>query len=60
MSTKSDFPWRSAEGIDPELAKYIERAGKKAAAVADVSAPPTAAEFNALLASLRAAGKMES
>ena len=62
MSGRSGFPFRSAEGIDPELAKYLDRVGRPANAVADLSASPSNAEiataFNALLASLREAGKL--
>jgi hypothetical protein len=64
MSAKSGFPFRLAGELDPELVKYLDRIGKPAAAVSSVSASATTTElataFNALLASLRAAGKMDT
>jgi hypothetical protein len=62
MSGPSGIPFRATEGIDNELVKYLDRIGRPANAVADLPASPTNSEigtaFNALLASLREAGKM--
>jgi hypothetical protein len=62
--SKSGFPYRAAEGLDPELTKYLDEQLSPAAAVSDLSASPTNAEianaFNALLSSLRAASKMDT
>lgn len=62
MSGKSGFPFSAAEGIDKEVQKYLDKIGRPANAVADLAASPTNAQiataFNALLASLREAGKL--
>lgn len=62
MSGRSGFPFRSAENIDPDLQKYLDKIGRPANAVANLAASPTNAQiataFNALLASLREAGKL--
>lgn len=62
MSGKSGFPQRDADGLPKELQKYLDRIGRPIDSVSDLSASPTTTEiataFNALLASLREAGKM--
>ena len=62
MSGKSGFPQRDAEGLPKELQKYLDKIGRPIDAVSDLAASPTTTEiataFNALLASLREAGKM--
>lgn len=58
------FPYRAAEGLDPELVKYLDQAGKPISTVAALGASPTNAEiataFNALRTALIAGGKMVS
>ncbi len=60
----SGLPFRATTGLDQELVKYLDQLGTKASAVSNLAASPTNAEiataFNSLLASLRAAGKMDT
>ncbi len=61
--SRSGFPFRAAEGMDQELINYFDKIGRPLTAVSDLSATPTTTEiataFNALLAALRVAGKMD-
>lgn len=61
---RSKFPFRVADQLDPDLVNYLVDVGKPAGSVTSVSASPTttelAAALNALLASLQAAGKLET
>lgn len=64
MSGKSGFPQRDADaaGLSKELQKYLDKIGRPLDAIDDLPATPTttqiATAFNALLALLRADGKM--
>ena len=62
--SRSRFPFRVADKLDPELVNYLDMIGRPAGSVSDVSSSATttelAAALNALLASLRAADKLEN
>lgn len=61
--SRSNFPFRVADKLDSDLVNYLVQIGSAGKAVSDLAASPTTDEiataFNALLASLRAAGKLD-
>jgi hypothetical protein len=58
------FPFRSSEGLDPELVKYLDKIGKPISNVAALGTSPTNEEIatfcNALRSALISGGKMVS